>query len=141
MVCCTLGGALGGFPTALALAWTSVSVRTKIAGFFGGIGGVALAVLFGWGAFRLLVGSGSFTIWPFLAATLPLLLCIRNDAAAAQRVGEARADLLAGMPHMADETRTAHWSTVIGECAGLVLAMVWYVSHWGPTNGLDLQGG
>jgi hypothetical protein len=136
---CLMGGVfLVGFPIALLLAWTSVSLRTKIAGFIGGVAGVALAVAFGYGVFRLLVGPSSFTVGAFLASTVPLLLPIRSDFLQSQRVKAARQQLLdtfresrgedvAGA--LTDETETAHGSGVIGEIAGLVLAAAWFFSR------------
>ena len=135
--CLTGGVVLVGFPIALILAWTSVSVRTKISGFIGGVAGVALAVAFGYGVFRLLVGPSSFTLGAFLASTVPLLPAIRNDVLHAQRVKAARQKLLDTFREsrgqdvvdaLTDETETAFGSGVIGEIAGLVLAAVWFFS-------------
>jgi hypothetical protein len=112
-----MGGALlVGFPIVLLLGWTSVSVQTKIAGFVGGIAGVALAVVFGFGLFRLLVGPDSYTAGAFIASTAPLLLPIRTDFLHSQR------DKVAGK-------QTASGSGAIGEVAGLVLATAWFFSR------------
>jgi hypothetical protein len=136
--CLTAGVLVGGFPVALLLAWAPISIRTKIAGVCGGVIGVAFAVAFGYGVFRLFVGSGSFTICPFLASSLPLLLPIRNDIIQAMRVREAREQLLATiagsrdegtMSTLATETMTAHGSGVVGEIVGLVLAALWFFSR------------
>ena len=77
--CLTTGVFLVGFPVALLLAWAPISLRTKVAGVIGGVAGVALAVAFGYGVFRLLVGPDSFTWGAFLASTVPLLPPIWND--------------------------------------------------------------
>ena len=136
--CLTGGVFLVGFPVSLLLAWTSVSLRTKISGFIGGVAGVTLAILFGYGVFRLLVGPSSFTVGPFLASTVPLLLPIRNDILQSQRVKAARQQLLDTFREsrgeeivsaLKDETETAHGSGVLGEIAGLVLAVVWFFSR------------
>jgi hypothetical protein len=129
--CLTGGVFLVGFPIALLLAWTSVSLRTTISGFIGGVAGVTLAVAFGFGVFRLLVGPSSFTVGPFLASTVPLLLPIRNDFLQAQRVKAARQQLLDTLGERAvsaltDETKTAHGSDVVGEITGIVLVAVWF---------------
>ena len=136
---CLMGGVfIVGFPIALLLAWTSVSVRTKIAGFIGGIAGVALAVAFSYGVFRLLVGPDSYTAGAFIASTAPLLLPIRSDFLQSQRVKVARQQLLDTVREsrdedvvgaMTDDTETAHGSGVIGEVAGLVLATAWFFSR------------
>lgn len=133
--CLTVGVLLGGFPVALLLAWSPISLRTKVAGVVGGAAGVALAVAFGYGVFRLLVGPDSFTVGAFLASTVPLLVPIRRDFLQARRVTIARTQLLDTLREsrddetvraMAAETETAHGSAVAGEVAGLVLATVWF---------------
>jgi len=132
--CLTGGVFLVGFPVAILLAWTSVSLRTKIAGFIGGVAGVVLAVAFGFGVFHLLVGPSSFTIGPFLASTVPLFRPIRNDMLQAKRVKAARQQLLDSLGENAegvltDETQTANGSDVVGEIAGIVLVAVWFFSR------------
>ena len=136
--CLTGGVFLVGFPVALLLAWTSVSVRTKISGFIGGVAGVALAVAFGYWVFRLLVGPHSYTTGVFIASTVPLLLPIRSDFLQSQRVKIARQQLLDTVREsrgedvvgvMTDETETAHGSGVVGEVVGLVLATAWFFSR------------
>lgn len=132
--CLTCGVLLAGFPVALLLAWTSVALRTKIAGFVGGVAGVALAVAFGFGVFRLLVGPGSFTVGPFLASTVPLFLPIRNDIRQAKRVKAARQQLIDSLGESAggaltDETQTANGSDVVGEITGIILIAVWFLSR------------
>ena len=135
--CLTVGVFLVGFPVALLLAWSPISLRTKVSGFIGGVAGVALAVAFGYGVFRLLIGPDSYTVGAFIASTVPLLLPIRSDFLQSQRVNAARQQLLdtvresrgedaAGV--MAGETETAG-SGVVGEIAGLVLATVWFFSR------------
>ena len=88
--CLTAGVWLVGFPVALLFAWAPISLRTAVAGMIGGIAGVGLAVAFGFGVFRLLVGSNSFTLGPFLASTVPLLLPIWNDLIQFRRAKTAR---------------------------------------------------
>lgn len=136
--CLTGGVWLIGFPVALLLAWAPISFRTTVAGIIGGIAGVVLAVAFGYGVFRLLVGPGSFTLGPFLASTGPLLLPIWNDLVQSKRVKTERQQLLDTLRDsrdtdtvkaMAAETQTAHGSAVVGEVAGLVLAARWFFSQ------------
>ncbi len=124
-----------GFPIALALAWTSVGVRTKIAATSAGIAGVALAVAFGYGVFRYLVGPGSFTLGPFLASTLPLLIPLWNDWLHSREVATAREELLRHfsdrgaevVDSLVDNTKTGHGSMVVGEILGLFLASIWFL--------------
>ena len=133
--CLVAGVWLVGFPIALLLECTSVSIRTKIAGVCGGISGVLLAVAFGHGVFRLVIGPGTFTTGAFLASTLPLLVPIRNDFLQWQRVKEARKKLLRTIAErhddqilktMTEETCTGHGSSVVGDIAGLTIAVVWF---------------
>lgn len=136
--CLTAGVWLGGFPIALSLAWAPISLRTKVAGVCGGIVGVALAVAFGYGIFRVLIGPGSFTVGPFLASTLPLLLPIWKDILKSRRVKAARDQLLRTIAEsrgetatraLAGETMTAHGSGAAGEIVGLALSAVWFFSR------------
>src|SRR3989442_14060141 len=92
--CLTIGVGLVGLVVALLFAWTPISLRTKIAGVCGGVAGVALALVYGYSVFRLTVGPGSFTLGPFLASIVPLLLPIRNDFLHARQVAAARGELL-----------------------------------------------
>ena len=100
--------------------------------------GVALAVAFGYGTFRLVIGPGSFTIGAFLASTLPLLLPIFKDILQSRRVKGARDQLLRTFAEsrdetatraLATETMTAHSSGVVGEIVGLALAAAWFFSR------------
>lgn len=136
--CLTSGLLLVGSPTALLLLWTSVSLRTTIAGFIGGVAGVALAVAFGYGVFRILVGPDSFTIGAFLASTVPLLIPIWNDSLQAMRVNVARQQMLDELRKTRDEdsvsavareAQTAHGSVVVGEIVGLTLVAMWFFSR------------
>jgi hypothetical protein len=133
--CLTAGVILAGLLVALFLAWAPISLRTKVGGACGGIAGVALPVAFGYGIFRLIVGPGSFTIGPFLASTLPLLIPIWNDILQSGRVNASREELLASfadscdeatMSAVADSTTTSHGSSVVGEIVGLGLATAWF---------------
>ncbi|SRR6266508_973662 len=137
-LCLTGGVFLVGFPVALLLAWAPISLRTKVSGFIGGVAGVTLAVAFGYGVFRLLVGPDSFTAGAFLASTVPLLLPIRSDFLQSQRVKAARQQLLDTVREsrgedaagaMTVETETAHGSGVLGEIAGIVLVAAWFFSR------------
>ena|SRR2546427_929894 len=135
--CLTIGVGLVGLVVALLLAWTPISLRTKIAGVCGGVAGGALAVAYGYGVFRLAVGPGSFTLGPFLASIVPLLLPIRNDFLHARQVTAARDQLLStfaktgahAVKGMAAETETAHRSGVVGEVVGLLLATACFLSR------------
>jgi len=91
---------------------TSVSLRVKIAGFLGGVAGVALAVAFGYAVFRFIAGPDAYTIGAFLASTTPLLFPIRNNilhAKAGGRIAQ-RATRFDGKGKaaraMAEETQT-----------------------------------
>ena len=136
--CLMAGVVLVGLPIALLLAWTSVSLRTKISGFAEGVAGVALAVASGYGLFRLLVGPDSYTLGAFIASTVPLLVPIRNDFLQSQRVKVARQQLLDTFREslgedlaraLTDETETAHGSGVVGAITGLVLVAAWFFTR------------
>ena len=128
--CLTIGVFVGVTVFALLFAWAPVWLRTKVCGVCGGVAGVTLAVAFGYGVFRLLAGPGSFSLGPFLASTVPLLLPIGNDFLAARRVAASRERLLGtfgkGGP-MDSATQTGHGSGVVGEVVGLLLVMAWFL--------------
>ena len=126
-LCMTLGMFAVGLPLAFLLAWAPISIRTTIAGSIGGVAGVVAAVAFGYGAFHVFVGPDSFTVGPFLASTLPLLIPIRRDMIQAAQVKEAQDQLRqtitanhgeATAEFMATETTIAHGSSVAGEITG-----------------------
>lgn len=131
--CLVLGVWIPGFLIALLLAWAPISVRTSIAGVCGGVAGVALAVLWGYGVFHFIVGPGSFTLAPFLASTLPLLGPICRNWIQARQFAAARMDVLKlaaergpeVAAQMAHETQTAHGSVVAGMIVGLLGAVAW----------------
>lgn len=133
----SIGMIFAGFPIALALAWTSVGLRTKVAGFLGGVGGVAIAVGFGFLIFTWIAGAESYTIGPFLATILPLFYPIVKDFAQAQRVNEAREQMLAtfkesrpeSVSAMSDFSKTAHASGALGELLGVALACFWFFNQ------------
>ena len=129
---------ISGFPVALALAWTSVSARTKVAGFVAGIGGVAFVVALGNGVFRLLVGPDSFTLGAFLASTVPLMFAFYHDVSDMRKVSTARQEVLEKISEtrdqhtvdvMADLTATPHGSSLTGMCVGLASATIWFFSR------------
>ena len=125
--CLTAGVYLGGLPISFLLLWAPMSLRTKISSVCGGIVGVALAIACGYGIFRLLVGPESFTLGPFLASSIPLLIPISNDIAHARR---CTASLENARPCLAksyaDGIAPGPWGMVTGEIAGFLLAIVWY---------------
>jgi hypothetical protein len=135
--CLTIGVFLVGFPIALLLAWSSISLRTKVSGLVGGTAGVALAVAFGYGVFRLVVGPNSFTVGAFLASTVPLLYMVWRDFLHSRQVFAVRQQMLNAFSErgedvvraMARESETAHGSGVVGEIVGLVLATAWFFSR------------
>jgi len=100
-------------------------------GFFG----VLVAIAFAYGVFRLLAGPGSFSVGPFLASTVPLLVPIRHDWGRARQVQQARAQLLENVAESRDrdtasalayELGTGHGSAVAGEITGLAVGLLWF---------------
>ena len=135
---CLMASWLISFPLALLFSWTSVSFRTKVVGFCDGIVGIAFAVTLGYVVFRLLVGPESFTTGVFLASTVPLLLPIRNNFKEFMRHKALRGQFLETIANsrgekavsaLAEDTKTAHGSVVIGDIVGLALAIVWFFSR------------
>jgi hypothetical protein len=88
-----LGAVVAGGPLAFALIRASVRLRSTIAGFIGCVGGVIAAVGFGWCVFRWVVGPGSFTLAPFLASVLILIISIPKDFRHSHDCAQTQADL------------------------------------------------
>ena len=126
-----------GFITALLLVWTSIWLRTRIAGFVGGFCGVCLAVAFGFGVFHLLVGPGAFGIFALLATTLPLLIHVHADYLQARKLAAireqfyelARTEGREVNDAMADELSASPIGNLAGEIVGLVSVYVFFVSR------------
>jgi hypothetical protein len=136
--CLTLGVLVAGFAVALLLAWASTSFRTTVAGFLGGAAGVAVAVAFGYWVFQLLVGEDSYGAGVLAASTVPLVVPISNDVRRFLLVRDARAQMLDQLGHsndaatldrLRDVSSTAHGSAVVGEVAGLVVAIAWFLER------------
>ena len=129
-ICFRVGCVIAGFPVALTLAGTSTSIRTRIAGFVGGAGGIALVVGFGYAVFRLLVGPDSFSLGAFLASTLPLVVAISNDVGDKRKIDDARQELLKTIEETRDEQSVAAIadatasSSYSGSWAGMGVALV-----------------
>lgn len=131
--CLTMGVLILGFAIALVLAWAPVALRLSISCVFGGVGGVATAVGFGYGVFRIVVGPDSFTLGAFLASTVPLFIPIWNDIKQARRHAAARSKLLdafekseADKLAYVTEESGGGWSPVVGEIVGLIAAAAWF---------------
>jgi len=121
-----LGALVAGGPTAFALSWTSVWLRSTIGGFVGCVGGGVAAVALGWCVFRWVVGPGSFTLLPFLASVLLLTIAIPKDFRQAKDRAQMRADFqVSGKQLLADEIGNP-WSTVVGDVCGLILVAAWF---------------
>lgn len=111
--------------------------------FLTGILGVGCSVAFGYFVFRWLVGSSSFTLLPFLAATLPLYIPITNDIAQCRRNDAARRELISGLLETRSlaeaeevaEVVVSNRPAIFGYFVGLVLAASWFIYFHG---GLDL---
>lgn len=121
-----LGALVATMPIAFALVRSSVWLRSTIGGFVGCVVGVAAAVAFGWCVLSWVVGSGSFTLLPFLASVLLLTISVLKDFRQAKERVQMRADFQAsGKQLLADEIGNP-WSTVVGDVCGLILVAAWF---------------
>jgi hypothetical protein len=139
--CFSLGGMVCAFPVALLLAWAPMSLRMRVSGACHGIAGVTLAVAFGYGIFRLVVGPGSFTIGAFLASTLPLLLQVRKDILQSRKAKTLREELIGSISKVTGQPGAEAsafdkefelkycGAFVVGDMVGLALATVWYCAR------------
>lgn len=103
---------------------------------FTGIVGVGCSVAFGYFVFRWLAGPSSFTLLPFLAATVPLYIPITNDIAQCRRNDAARREFITGLlesrsieeANEAASVIASNRPAIFGYFIGLVLAVWWYVN-------------
>lgn len=120
-----LAGLVVGVPISFALIWASVQLRSTIAGFITGVVYSIAAVAFGWFVFSWVVGKGSFTILPFLASVLILIIIIPRNLRNAQTDTQLKVEFEEkGSSWLAKEMGNV-WSLFIGEISGLILAAAW----------------
>jgi hypothetical protein len=119
-----LGVIVATAPIAFALIKASVWFRSTICGVVGGIGGVVAAVAFGCCVFSLVVGPGTFTLFPFLASVLMLTISIQKDVQFAQ--AQTRADFQTSGKDWLSNQVGNFWGVVVGDVCGLVLATAWF---------------
>lgn len=121
-----VGAILAAGPIAFVLMRASVRLRSTVAGFIGGAGGVAAAVVLGWCIFLWVVGAGSFTMLPFLASVLILTISVFKDFRHSRESAKTQADFRSsGQQGMADEIGNP-WSSVVGDVCGLIFASAWF---------------
>lgn len=133
----TVGVLVGGTLIALLVAWTSASVRVRLAAGGGGLVGIAVGIAASWLVFRWLDGPASFTVGPFVWSAVTLTFATWNDADKARKVRAARqnvfrssADARGEVPQaLRDELQPSNESAVIGQGLGLVAAVVWFVVY------------
>jgi hypothetical protein len=132
--CYWLGTLLIAFPVAGCLAKASEGLRGVVAGVLSGLGGVAASFAFGYFVFRLLFDSSAFSLFPLLAATIPLVIPIRKDFAQSQLLSEDVAKLrhaLRDQPAAVQDRMVpvamavGARSRAFGAILGIVLAFIW----------------
>lgn len=125
-----LGTSLVTIPVALCLAKASSGqLRGVVTGVLSGLGGVAASCAFGYFLFRLMRDSSAFSLFPLLAATVPLAIPILKDLAQAQLLS----DDLAKLGHILDQSAMQDEVTkavgvrfrAVGAIVGVVLAFIW----------------
>jgi len=121
-----LGTFVATAPIAFALIKASVWVRSTIAGVVAGIGGVVAAVAFGWCVFNLVVGPGTFTIFPFFASVLILTISIQKDVQLAQKQAQTQTEFQTSGKEWLSNQVGSLWSVVVGDVCGLILAAMWF---------------
>jgi hypothetical protein len=129
-----VGALVSTLPVAFALERASMRLRVRVCGLIGGIGGVAAAVAFGYGVFRLLAGRASFTLFPFLATTLPLLRLLAAGVKEGRALERRGQEIVSDAPEdarafLASEMEPNHWATLAGQVLGLVLAAAWFAGR------------
>ena len=87
--CFALGAVLTTIVFTAILSRAPERLRGFVAGILSGLGGVAAAVAFGYYLFRLILGPDAFDLLPLLAASLPLVITIRNDLVLARQLSDS----------------------------------------------------
>ena len=124
----TIGVVVGGTLLAFLLIWTSERVRVSISSFVAGVAGVVTAVLFGYLAFRILVGSGTFGLIPFLASTMPLIIPILNDHKISKKLNRLYDDApTEGVRDFVRPAKQGFEVQVFGEIIGVIISF--YLFH------------
>jgi len=139
-ICFWFGMLLVGFPVSGCLAKASEQLRGVVAGVLSGLGGVAASVAFGYLIFHSFFDSSAFSIFPLLAATVPLVIPIRKDLDQSQLLSDDVTkfrELLQTQPGTVQEKEGALRNVapvamavgckfrVIGAVIGIVLAFIW----------------
>jgi hypothetical protein len=125
------------FVVAGCLAKASQRVRGVVAGVLSGLGGVAASVAVGYFVFRLMFGSNAFSLFPLLAATVPLLISIRKDFAKSRLLFADIANSRHVFRNPAVEDRLPFVNMAVGvrfravgTILGVALAVVWlFTAH------------
>jgi hypothetical protein len=132
--CYWLGTLLVAFPVAGCLAKASEQLRGVVAGVLSGLGGVAASCVFGYFLFRLMFDPSAFSLFPLLAATVPLVIPIRKDFAQSQvlsddvtKLRHALRDQPAAVQNSVAPVAMAVGTRfrAVGAILGVVLAFIW----------------
>ncbi len=121
-----LAGLVVGVPIYFALIWASVQLRSTIGGFIVGVVYSISAVAFGWFVFSWVVGKGSFTILPFFASVLILIIIIPQNFRKTQADSQLKAEFEEKGSSWLAENMGNPWSLFIGEISGFILAVSWF---------------
>lgn len=125
---CLTAGMLAAIPFAFLLAWVPERFGAPLRTFLGGIVASVLTVGFAYLIFKWLVGSDSFGIIPFLAATMPLSIPIYNDYQKGRLLSDTQDEApSARVAAIMDIDVSAMKAVVLGEIAGLVVAAILFL--------------
>lgn len=121
---CITAGALVSFLLSLLFFWVHDKIRVPICTIIGGISGPLLAVGLAYLIFKWLVGSNSFSLAPFLAVTIPLIIPIYNDFKKARKMIAVHMAMPERVANFALSGVSAAKMSVLGEIIGTAIAVV-----------------
>ena len=126
----TIGIMILGFPIALILAWIPDRFGIPIRAFVAGCAGAVMSICFGFVVFTWLAGAGSFSVFPFLATAIPLVIPIINDYHKYRELKELISD--ENYPERVKEYATpdtqARGTAVLGEVVGIIIGGFWLIT-------------
>ena len=124
---CLTAGMLAAIPIAFALAWVPDKFGAPLRSLLGGIVGSFLTVGFAYLIFKWLVGSDSFGILPFLAASIPLSIPIYDDYKKGRLLEDAQHEAPSLVAAYVAPDVSAMKAVVLGELIGIVVSAILFL--------------
>jgi len=121
-----------GLPIAILLAWTSVYIRTLIAGFISTCLGIVTIEASVYYIYKTIFEADVFPIGPFIATLLPIFYFAWNDYNFSKNTADQYVQLLETsesprVVELLEKEIPSNYSISAGYMAGAIIVIVWYV--------------